>query len=257
MSGWLTALRIARREARRAKGRTALVMALIGLPVLALSFAAVSYDMFTLTAQEQLAREIGTADARLTRVASGPVEQDSTGGVLAAPAEEGAPEAETETNVAAALPGLTADQVRALLPTASHVSSHWYGEVRASTATGVGTLRAEAFDLTDRLVEGIARVTDGRTPAGATEVALTASAATRLGVGIGDQLELVESDHHPAGRYRVTGLVEFPDRVATDRLARLVPPVGDVTGIDSAAIAYQATVVFHPDGRPGAGWQTD
>ena len=45
MRSWLVALRIARREARRAKGRTALIVAMIALPVLALTFAAATYDM--------------------------------------------------------------------------------------------------------------------------------------------------------------------------------------------------------------------
>ncbi len=40
MRSWLVALRIARREARRAKGRTLAVVAMIALPVAALSFAA-------------------------------------------------------------------------------------------------------------------------------------------------------------------------------------------------------------------------
>ena len=41
VGSWRAALRIARREARRARGRTALVLAMIALPVLALSFTAV------------------------------------------------------------------------------------------------------------------------------------------------------------------------------------------------------------------------
>ena len=49
MRTWLTALRIARREARRAKGRSALALAMIALPVLALSVGIASYDMFRLT----------------------------------------------------------------------------------------------------------------------------------------------------------------------------------------------------------------
>jgi putative ABC transport system permease protein len=49
MKGWRPALRIARREARRARGRSLLVVAMILLPVAALSFAAVYTDTFTLT----------------------------------------------------------------------------------------------------------------------------------------------------------------------------------------------------------------
>ena len=54
MSGWLTALRIARREARRARGRSVLVAAMIALPVAALSFFAAQYDTFELSFVEML-----------------------------------------------------------------------------------------------------------------------------------------------------------------------------------------------------------
>ena len=68
---WRTALRIARREARRARGRSALVVAMIALPVLFLSFAAVTYDMFTLTGTEKADRRMGAADARIEWSARG------------------------------------------------------------------------------------------------------------------------------------------------------------------------------------------
>ncbi len=48
VASWRTALRIARREARRSKGRSALVVAMIALPVLAWRSPPSSYDMFTL-----------------------------------------------------------------------------------------------------------------------------------------------------------------------------------------------------------------
>jgi len=40
VASWRTALRIARREAARSKGRSSLVVAMIALPVACLSFAA-------------------------------------------------------------------------------------------------------------------------------------------------------------------------------------------------------------------------
>ena len=65
IASWRTALRIARREARRSRGRSALVIAMIALPVLCLSFAAVSYDMMTLTGAEKADRTMGTSAARI------------------------------------------------------------------------------------------------------------------------------------------------------------------------------------------------
>ena len=75
MTGWRAALRMARREARRAKGRSALVLAMIALPVAALAFAAASYDTFTLTPDERADRLMGTAQAAVDWPHDGPVEQ--------------------------------------------------------------------------------------------------------------------------------------------------------------------------------------
>ncbi|MEK8107562.1 hypothetical protein NKG94_25205 [Micromonospora sp. M12] len=76
---WRAALRIARRESRRAPRRTALVLAMIALPVAALAFLAASYDMAELTPQERLDRRLGVADAEVQWVAGGAVGQDEWG----------------------------------------------------------------------------------------------------------------------------------------------------------------------------------
>jgi putative ABC transport system permease protein len=218
VTSWLTALRIARREARRAKGRSALVVALIGLPALALSFAAVSYDMFTLTTEEQLARDLGTADAELSW-AGGPLQQRDVEGWSwgDAPDAHGASEA-----TAGAAPAPTTDQVRGLLPTIDRITVRSRGVARLVTATGVGTLETEGLDLSDPLTQGIARVTAGRAPAG--EVALTAGAAARLDVAVGDEIESTDDESGPVARYAVVGTVEFPEGLG--RQAVLFHPAG-------------------------------
>ena len=47
--------------------------------MLGLSFAAVIYDMFTLTPAEQLDRELGGFDASVALAAGGPIKQDADG----------------------------------------------------------------------------------------------------------------------------------------------------------------------------------
>ncbi len=69
---WRAALRIARRESRRSRGRTALVLAMIALPVAALAFLAASYDMAELTPGERVDRRLGVADAELQWIAEQP-----------------------------------------------------------------------------------------------------------------------------------------------------------------------------------------
>jgi putative ABC transport system permease protein len=63
VKGWPTALRVARREAQRARGRSLLVVAMLGLPVAALAFAAAYTDTFTLTPKERADRLMGAAQA--------------------------------------------------------------------------------------------------------------------------------------------------------------------------------------------------
>lgn len=75
MKGWRVALRIAWREARRAKGRMVLVLAMIAVPVAALAFAAASYDTFTLTSDEHADRIMGTGQAVGTWPYDTPVQQ--------------------------------------------------------------------------------------------------------------------------------------------------------------------------------------
>lgn len=224
MNGWRTALRIARREARRARGRSALVVALIGIPALGLSFAAVSYDSFDLTIEERLPREMGAGDAQLRWQTRSPVEQDFRGfltGTTATPTESEPAEP------------TTADLLD-LLPSGSTALPRWDGSVLLETDAGIGQVESRAFDLAAPMTDGIARITDGRAPAAPDEVALTDAAANRVGIGVGDRIQLVND-----GAYTVVGAVEFPG-VPGD-LVTQPPPPGLVDEV----------VVFHPDGRPG------
>lgn len=155
MNAWRTALRVARREARRAKGRSALVLAMITLPVLCLAFAAVTYDMFTLTPREQLDRDLGTADAIVRWPSTGPVEQEPVGqgwGARSEPRQRPATEAE----------------FLAVLPPGSRVIPQRAGMVQLRTATGVDNIDARGLDITDPLARGLITLLAGRAPTGPT-----------------------------------------------------------------------------------------
>ncbi len=193
MTSWLTALRIARREARRAKGRSALVIAMIALPVLALSFAAASYDMFRLRPAEQADRDMGTADARLQWDMNGPVVQDPRGDGWSGEGSQFA-KPRTEPEILAALPAGSR-----IIP-----SVESWGDFR--TASGIGTLNTRGLDIRDPLTAGLVTLLDGRAPAGDSEVAISPKASERLGAGIGDQIQ--NSDRSKS--WTVTALVEFP-----------------------------------------------
>ncbi len=217
MTGWRTALRVARREARRARGRSALVIAMIALPVAALAFGAVSRDTFTLTPGEQADRLMGTTQAAMIWEHDGPVYQEPDR-LLSLPAPAPAPAGEAPENP----PKPTLDRLLTLLPAGSRAISDETGRVRVHTKDGVGALGARTLDYTDPLARGILRPLSGRAPSSAGEVALTPAAARRLDAGLGDTVRLADPDR----TFRVVGTVEDPTDLAA---STLILPTGTVT----------------------------
>ncbi|GIJ23115.1 FtsX-like permease family protein [Micromonospora lutea] len=207
---WRTALRIAWRETRRAKGRSALVAAMIATPVLALSFAAASYDMFQLTPSERLERTLGTADARVTWDYQGAIEQSPTGDVLNVTGLHRSASGDPEP--------VTTAKVTAALPTGSRVVPVWNEQLWDwRTADGIGPVPSYGLDLADQITEGMARLRAGRAPTNATEVTASEAALRRLGVDLGGTVELVEGSR----RFTVVGIVEIPDNLGE---AVVLPP---------------------------------
>src|SRR5215218_7972255 len=159
MTGWRTALRVARREARRARGRSGLVIAMIALPVAALAFGAVSRDTFTLTPGERADRLMGTTQAAMIWEHSGPVYQEPAEMMFMSAGE--AP---------ANAPEPTLERLMALLPSGSRAISDQAGQVSVHTQEGVGTVNARSLDYTDPLARGILRPLSGQAPSSANEV---------------------------------------------------------------------------------------
>ncbi len=215
MSGWRTSLRIAYREARRARGRTALVLAMIALPVLALSFTAATYDMLQLTPAERLARTLGTADAELTWVSGGAVVQYPMG------------DGYSSDHAAESDPPTTAD-ILALLPAGSRAipvnRTHWS---RARTTTRTGEVQTYSFDIADPLARGLAKLVAGRAPADGTEVTVNARMLRHFGAEIGSTLR-VGGDHR--SEYTVVGVVEM---ASTLREVVILPPEAWPSAVDN------------------------
>jgi putative ABC transport system permease protein len=201
--GWRVALRVARREARRAKGRSILVLAMITLPVAALAFVAVYDDTFTLTPDERADRLMGAAQAAIAWPANGPVHQDPTdldSAFLAGPSpdpDEPAPEPTTE-------------RLLPLLPPGTRAIADQTGPLAVRTAAGTGDLGARVLDYADPLAHGILRQLSGQAPATATEVALTPAAARRVGAGIGGSVRLAGAAPGGSHTFRVVGIIEDP-----------------------------------------------
>jgi putative ABC transport system permease protein len=200
LGGWRAALRVARREARRARGRSLLVVAMLGLPVAALAFIAVAQDTFTLTPNERADRLMGTAQAMVVWPHDGPVQQDPAhldAFGFSDPAPSPARPAEPPS----------VERLLALLPPGTTAIGDQVGTLAVDTAAGTGNLGARVLDYADPLARGIYRQLSGRAPANPNEVALTPAAARRLGAGVGGSVRLADGSH----TLQVVGTVEDPE----------------------------------------------
>jgi putative ABC transport system permease protein len=216
---WLTALRIARREALRHKGRSLLVVALIGLPVLGLSFVAVTYDTFRLSPSELATSEMGTGDALLAWPVDGRVMQwpTSTDWGTHPSTRDFKPKNATIADVQALLPAGTK-----LTPLTEDV-----GQFR--TGSGTGAVQTMEFDYAAPIAKGVMTPLKGRAPAARDEVALTPYAVKRLGAGIGGTVTSADGTI----TWRVVGLVEDPRELRRQLVVfqpGTLPPATDRVG---------------------------
>ncbi|SCG77848.1 FtsX-like permease family protein [Micromonospora humi] len=208
---WRTALRIARREARRSRRRTLLVLVMIALPVLGLSFAAVSYDMSDLTRSERLDRRLGAADAELRWNNLAPVRQDAWGEQSWSVDDDQVPRTQP----------VTADELRALLPAGSRVTRvRWWVSFETRIGRKKVSIDARAVDLTDPLARPLATVREGRPPVRPDEIAVSPAALRRLDTRVGAPVRAADGT-----TYRVVGVVEFPENLREMvTMADVAPP---------------------------------
>lgn len=164
-TSWALAARLARREVRRRKGRTALVMALIAIPVLAMTVASVVYRTTADSWVEEYRRWNGASDMAVTYVSIG----------------------------SARRPG---DFDPSALPAGSRFVS-WH-DVGGSVvpASGYPSVWVAFSDLplADPITDGMVEVIRGRVPGAANEVLLHPDVADELGVDVGERLDLVVPD---------------------------------------------------------------
>ncbi|AVT38586.1 ABC transporter [Plantactinospora sp. BB1] len=201
------------------------MIAMLALPVLALSAAAASYDMFRLTPEEEATRLLGAADARIEWVDTEPVRQDPTGDGHSA---------DSSSHAAST----SAEELLAALPEGSRVTPVRRGTVQLRTASGIGDLPAYGIDVADPMVAGLVTLRVGRAPATEGEAALTEQAARRLGSRIGDTVRNADR----TASWRVTGIVEFPAHLAEKVVFWPDPATGGGSGYDSHQWLWDAPV---------------
>ncbi|MEV0623196.1 FtsX-like permease family protein [Nonomuraea sp. NPDC050404] len=206
MSAVRAALRISRRHAWRSRGRSALIMVMIGLPVLVITAVLTLYRTMDVTGQEGLVAALGTSDARLQQVPSGTALNQSRQGASWRPDEDG-----TTT------PAPGAAEVTALFGPGTRLIPFNVGVLRL----GTGKIDALETDLRDPLTRGMLTLSEGRLPA-AREVVVTSASGLRPG-------DLVR----PSGAEPLTvvGVVEHPHRPALRQVVGPdlpLPPEGQI-----------------------------
>lgn len=190
MKGWRAALRLAWRDAWKAKGRSILVLIMIALPVLAVTAASVVQATQDLDGIEGADRRMGAADARIRPVGGGAIVQspdpeefgwgNSEGGSVGAPTFD-------------AVSDVLGADVRAITLRMGY-SEIPLGDKRIVVA-------GREVDLRDPLADGLFTITDGRAPEAVDEAVINDTLSER-GVAIGDTVTVGETELEVVGTGR-------------------------------------------------------
>lgn len=174
---WRASLRLAIRSITRAKGRSALVALMVGVPVALSVIVATLYLTDDISAKEAIPSRMGTSQAVATFY-GGTVEQDPVGQNYS---DDGGGEGvTTEREVDAAQEQLARISGASIIPV--RLTS-----VGITPSATVGVLQA---DFTRPATRGLVEVESGRLPAAAGEVVLGRYLADALHVSIGDSFAL-------------------------------------------------------------------
>ena len=197
-SAWRAALRIARRDALRAKGRSALVIAMIALPVLGVSAADITVRSAHLSLEQALDRRMGAAAAYVSLESPGvPLLQapDPVLGTLT-PAAADAKAAQS-----------VAQLLKEALPAGARLLPVDAGQFTAvSTAYGQTHVSLEQKDLSDPLMKGMVTLRQGKLPSAPGEVAVTSAFLADAGLKLGGTTTPVGT-RQPL---KITAVVEYP-----------------------------------------------
>ncbi|MDX2562478.1 ABC transporter permease [Streptomyces sp. TX20-6-3] len=198
LHSWRAAIRIARRDAWRSKGRSALVLAMIALPILGVSALDLTFRSSQLSPAERADRMIGAADAQFKDPGYGgaPVFQDPIG-------EMSTPAKDYEDT---AWPSGPTD-VTKTFPAGSTVLTDSSGTAKLTTKHGLLVTQVRELKTADPIARGITTLLEGRYPEKNDEVIATAHFLESSGLSVGSTLSARNFDRP----YRIVGSYEIPD----------------------------------------------
>ena len=207
--GWRPMLRIARRDALRARGRSVLVLAMIALPVLAVVALDTLARTSEVTVRESLDRKVGSADAMIMFEGDrAPVDQNSDLSYL------------SSQSTGTELPLPTERTVTTALGAGSRVIALNGGQVGLLTSTGVSRPGALEVDLRDPMTTGLFDLREGRMPRSVDEIAVSVRLSER-GFAVGDTVRLESGLTR-----RVAAIVESTSTLEQNRVIGLPGSLG-------------------------------
>ncbi|MGW1205054.1 FtsX-like permease family protein [Streptomyces cyaneofuscatus] len=206
-SGWRAAFRIARRDAVRAKGRSALVVAMIALPVLGVTAADLTYRSALPTVAEDLTADLGAADALFIDQGMGPVrlEQMPDGVMWGTP--EDAPDTLPEDERKPV-------DVPATFPKGSRYLTEQSLPASVTTRHGITDTQITELAVADPLLRGRVELTEGAYPKAKDEIAATEAFLKAAGLSVGDRVTV----RGPEQVYTLTGALELPADLKSESL---------------------------------------
>jgi putative ABC transport system permease protein len=166
VAGWRVAIRIARRDARRYKWRSTLILAMVGLPVLLLTSGITLMATTDVSMAESVPRVMGSAQARI--YINGPGRQVQS------------PDSHFNRNLSAgvlAVPGLAPDSAWTMSKvqkvTGGRVIQTFDAWLRVTLGDRRPTMAVLGIDARDPLARGMTELVSGRWASTASEIVVT------------------------------------------------------------------------------------
>lgn len=215
LTAWRPALRMARRDLVRNKGRNALVAVMVGLPVLAVSTFATVYETNAISPVEGLDQQLGQTQALVNPAQREPIDQEPDGNWQPARGStSGSPDSKDETaavaDKAAEDTDWTPQQVRGAV--GADLIDITSGSSSAVTARGRTHVRIVGVDGADKALTGLVDLRSGRLPRNDSEVLVSPWLAGH-GFPIGHNLEVtqgVQGSGAASSTGRVVGVAVMP-----------------------------------------------
>ncbi|MGW5032618.1 ABC transporter permease [Streptomyces nigra] len=207
---WRAAVRIARRDAWRSKGRSFLVLAMIALPILGVSALDLTVRSAELTPAQRMERTLGAADARFTDARTGGV------AILQDPEGEQSTPAGDYSSPDTPWPDGPTD-VTKTIPAGSTVLTDSIGTAKLTTTHGLLQTEVRELAAADPVARGIMRLQEGRFPEKNDEIAATTRFLESSGLSVGSTLTARGFDR----TYVISGSYELPSDLTAQQVNAL------------------------------------